>query len=400
MNERERVIIAGAGPVGLSAAIYLASRGLPVTVLEAGPQLGRDLRASTFHPPTLDMLDEYGITEQVIAQGLVAATWQIRDRVAGVVGEFDLGILADETAHPYRVQCEQFKLTRIVYDKLTVYPWAQVIFNSRVTGASQTGDIVRVVTEGPGGSTEAYRGSYLIGADGASSVVRKEIGVEFEGFTYPELFMLISTPFGFADYLPKLAPINYFADPKEWLLLLRVPDFWRCLLPAPPDRSEEDLLSDDSIESCLQKVVKSDEPYEIAHRTLYRVHQRVAAAYRKGRIFLAGDAAHVNNPLGGMGMNGGIHDAFNLAEKIFTVLCKGAAPETLELYERQRRPVAIECIKAQSMDNLAVLNETNSEKRKRQFDEVRRTAADPKRAYEFLMRTSMLSSLRRAAEVG
>ncbi len=159
-------------------------------------------------------------------------------------------------------------------------------------------------------------------------------------------------------------------------------------------------MSDDSIESCLQKVVKSDEPYEIAHRTLYRVHQRVAAAYRKGRIFLAGDAAHVNNPLGGMGMNGGIHDAFNLAEKIFAVLCKGAAPETLELYERQRRPVAIECIKAQSMENLAVLNETNSEKQKQLLDEVRRTAADPKRAYEFLMQTSMLSSLRRAAEVG
>jgi 3-(3-hydroxy-phenyl)propionate hydroxylase len=400
MSEAERVIIAGAGPVGLSAAIYLASRGVPVTVLEAGPQLGRDLRASTFHPPTLDMLDESGVTEQVIAQGLVASTWQIRDRVAGVVGEFNLSVLANETAHPYRVQCEQFKLTRIIYDKLAAYPWTQVIFNSRVTGASQTDDFVQVATEGPGESTETHRGSYLIGADGASSTVRKEIGVKFEGFTYPELFMLISTPFGFADYLPKLARINYFADPEEWLLLLRVPDFWRCLLPTSPDKSEEELLSDGSIESCLQKIAKSDKPYEIAHRTLYRVHQRVAVAYGKGRIFLVGDAAHINNPLGGMGMNGGIHDAFNLAEKIFSVLCKGTAPETLELYERQRRPIAIECIKAQSMENLAVLNETNSKKRKRQLDKVRRTADDPKRAYEYLMRTSMLSGLRKAAEVG
>ena len=125
------------------------------------------------------------------------------------------------------------------------------------------------------------------------------------------------------------------------------------------------------------------EPYEVAHRTLYRIHQRVAAQYRKGRVFLAGDAAHINNPLGGMGMNGGIHDAFSLAEKLAAVLRAEAEPETLDLYERQRRPIAIEFIQAQTLQNRALLTEPDAKLRTEKLDEIRAIAADPVRAHAF-----------------
>ena len=242
MTDKDRVLIAGAGPVGLSAALFLASREIPATVLEAESDLVPELRASTFHPPTLDMLDQYGVTERVIAMGLIAPTWQIRDRATGVVGEFDLGLLKGETAHPYRVQCEQFKLTRILLEKLAEFPDIDVVFAARVRSVDQADDHV-VVTADTASGPQAYRGAYLIGADGAPSAVRKSVDIEFEGFTFPEHFLVLSTPFDFAMHFPGLATINYITDAEAWFVLLRVPEFWRALFPVAAEAGEEALLA-------------------------------------------------------------------------------------------------------------------------------------------------------------
>ena len=344
------------------------------------------------------MFDEFGVTEQIIARGLIGATWQIRDREIGVVGEFDLGLLKDETAHPYGVQCEQFKLTRILFEKLAGFPDNEVEFDARVRSVDQADDHV-VVTADTASGPRAYRGAYLIGADGASSAVRNSVDIRFEGFTFPEQFLVLSTPFDFAMHFPRLANINYIADAEAWFVLLRVPDFWRALFPVSPDGDQATLLAESVIEAKLQGVVATGEPYEVAHRTLYRIHQRVAAQYRKGRVFLAGDAAHINNPLGGMGMNGGIHDAFSLAEKLAGVMRAEAAPSTLDLYERQRRSIAIEFIQAQTLQNRSLLAESDPKLRAEKLDEIRAIAADPVRAHAFLMRTSMIASLRKSASL-
>jgi 2-polyprenyl-6-methoxyphenol hydroxylase-like FAD-dependent oxidoreductase len=397
MTTRDRVLIAGAGPVGMVAAANLVRHGVPVTVLEANATLSEESRASTFHPPTLDMLDGLGVTGGLIAQGLIAPTWQYRDRAEGPVAIFDMGLLKDDTGHPYRVQCEQWKLTRLLYDALGRYPHAEIRFGHRAIDVSQDADRAVLALETPEGPVE-LAGRYVIAADGARSVLRKALDIGFEGFTFPERFLVVSTPFEFADRLPRLSYINYLSDPEEWLVLLRVKEFLRVLLPTGADEDDSALLSDAGIDTRLQRVVASGRPYDVVHRTLYHVHQRVAARYRAGRVFLAGDAAHINNPLGGMGMNGGIHDALNLTEKLAEVL-GGADAALLDRYERQRRPIAIEYVQQATVRNREVLNERDPAVRRRALDELRGIAEDPVKAREFLLRSSMIASLRKAASL-
>ncbi|MCH7928554.1 MAG: FAD-dependent monooxygenase, partial [Candidatus Dadabacteria bacterium] len=171
-----------------------------------------------------------------------------------------------------------------------------------------------------------------------------------------------------AAHFADLTYVTYFSDPVEWFFLLKTREFWRCMLPTPDGAIGEGLLDEKNVQNRLNRIVPNDEPYQVVHRTLYRIHQRVAATYRVGSIFLAGDSAHINNPLGGMGMNGGIHDAVNLAEKIVAVL-RGAPDELLDRYDRPRRNIALEYVQTQSVRNREILTATDPKKRKENFGE-------------------------------
>jgi 3-(3-hydroxy-phenyl)propionate hydroxylase len=373
----KKVLIAGAGPVGLTAAHALERAGIEVAVFERESGLAEDLRASTWHPPTLDLLSPLGLTEDIISGGLRARYTQHRDRKTGAIAEFDMELLRGETNHPYRVQYEQFKYTNLVYGRLQ----AGVRFGAGIASVFQNEKTVEVTLD----DGSRHKGDYLIGADGAGSAVRRAIGVDYEGFTFPERFFVVSTPFDFAAVLERLCYVNYIADTEEFCVLLKVPGLWRCLFPTQEESDEEVLAS---AERKLQGVFKKDASYETMHRTLYRVHQRVATRYRAGRVFLAGDAAHINNPLGGMGMNGGLHDALRLSQ----ILING---ENLESYEAERRPVAIEYINANTARNRKLMAERDPDARRQAQDEMCRIAADPVAAKAFLMKSSMIETLRR-----
>jgi 3-(3-hydroxy-phenyl)propionate hydroxylase len=395
-NENDRVIIVGAGPVGLTAALALHRRGIPTTLLAAEPELVMELRGSTFHPPTLDLLDEFDLVPRMIEVGLKAPTWQFRDRETGPVATFDLALLAGDTNHPYRVQCEQWKLMKFLEEKLR-NEGVELRFGHEVTAVRQDDDGVTVTATTSSGPA-AIKGRYVMAADGARSAVRRSLGVEFEGFTYAELFLIASTDFPFENTLTDIAYVNYIADPLEWLVLLRVPGLWRVLVPAPENSDRAMLLSDDNLQAMLQRVVPRPEPYKIAHRSIYHVHQRVAKSFRHGRVLLAGDAAHVNNPLGGMGMNGGIQDAFNLADKLKAIWA-GADDRLLDRYDRQRRTVAVEAVQQQTHRNQQIISERDPETRKKSLDAMRKVAADKTSARDYMLRSSMIASMRRAAEI-
>jgi 3-(3-hydroxy-phenyl)propionate hydroxylase len=393
MPIEERVLIAGAGPVGLVAAANLVRQGVPVTVFEAGSALSEESRASTFHPPTLDMLHGLGVAEPLKAQGLMAPRFQYRTR-AGVIATFDFAGIARDTGHPFRVQSEQFKLTRILHDELGRNAHCRIEFGQRVVGVEQDSDAVHVTLERDR-SSERRSGRWLIGADGARSDVRRALGIEFPGFTWPERFLVVSTPFDFRTVMADLVSVSYVADPLRWHFLLEIPGLWRAMFPLTEAVGDEEALSRDFADSLMAGVVPGLANYEIAHTTLYKVHQRVAENFRLGRVFLAGDAAHLNNPLGGMGMNGGIHDAISLSDRLAAVWTGAAPVEALDGYERQRRSVTLEYIESQS-----IANKRNLECRNPDFaSELRRTAADQRRAYDYLLRVSMIASLRRAAEL-
>lgn len=385
------VLIIGGGPVGLTAAFCLAAADVPVILFEADAAISEDLRASTFHPPTLDMLDRFCLANELVAQGLITPSWQIRLQETGERALFDLSVLKDETNHPYRLQCEQQKLQRLLAARLAEIPHADIRFGCAVDAVGQDADTVWVEVKG-----ERIIGSWVIGADGAHSVVRKSCGIGFGGETYPEVTILVTTDFDFATALTGLSGVNYVWSPVGTFSLLRLPQVWRCSFYPKPGQSLDDAMTPEAIEQQLQSVVPRAEPYRVLHKRSYRIHQRVAETYRIGRMLLAGDAAHLNSPSGGMGMNGGIHDAFNLTEKLVQVL-RGGGDTLLDLYVRQRRPIAIEHVIAQANRNRRRMRETDPERRRSMLLDLQRIAGDPKLARDYLLNSAMIAGLRQAA---
>jgi 2-polyprenyl-6-methoxyphenol hydroxylase-like FAD-dependent oxidoreductase len=397
--ELDRVIIVGAGPVGLTAAMLLAERGIPVLILEADAAISDDLRASTFHPPTLDMLAPFGLTAKLIEQGLICPTWQIRMHATGDKAVFDLSHISDFSDHPYRLQCEQAKLCRLLEDRFECGDRVEIQFGARVIGLSQNSDHAELKIErAESGDEEVFTARYVIGADGAGSFVRESLGLEFKGVTYPETTVLASTPFRFQDHFEGLSNVNYCWSEGGNFSLLRLKDFWRCSLYYDPGLTFEQATSDARIQNQLNEILANSDPYEIIDVRPYRVHQRLVDTYRVGRVMLAGDAAHINSPSGGMGMNGGIHDAFNLVEKLSEVW-RGGGDALLDKYTRQRRPVAETAILQQADRNRKSMTQKDPNARARALADLQATAADPAKARDYLLQSSMIDGLGLAASI-
>jgi 3-(3-hydroxy-phenyl)propionate hydroxylase len=389
-----QVIIAGAGPVGTVAAYYLAQQGINVVVLESAASCEEDMRASTLHSPTLEMLSQLGIVDQLIADGLKAPNYHYRIRATNEILEFDLSELADELEYPFRLQCEQYKLARLLAAALDEHPNAEIHFHNRITSFEQGADSVAVTAETPNG-TRVYHADYLLAADGASSIVRKQLGVEFSGFTYPEKFLTLSTHARIEDHFEELCYVNYVSDPEDWYVLLRVPTSWRVLVSITQDQSDEYILSDEKKNKVFDGLMEDGQSVETHHRTIYRVHQRVATKFNHGRVLLVGDAAHLNNPLGGFGMNGGIHDAWNVCGKLVRIIQEGEdADQLLSHYDRQRRTIMNNFVQMQTIRNKRMIEEGQELSRQHEWEDMRRTTGDHTLRRKFMLRQSMTQSLR------
>lgn len=393
----DRVIVVGAGPVGLTAAMLLAEQEIPVVLLEADRELSDDLRASTFHPPTLDMLAPYGLTERLIEQGLVCPEWQIRMHATGEKAVFDLSLISDETDHPYRLQCEQAKLCRLLADRLAEDPAVDLRFGHSVVGLAQDADGVTVRYR-KDGVEDVLSARYVIGADGAGSAVRDALGFAFSGKTYPETTVLVSTTFPFQDHIEGISNVSYCWSPNGNFALLRLKDFWRCSLYYDPDLTFEEATAGPRVQAQLSEIHANDAAYEIVDSRPYRVHQRIVDDYRDGRVFLAGDSAHLNSPSGGMGMNGGIHDAFSLVEKLAAVW-RGGDPAMLDRYCRQRRPVAETAILQQADRNRKRMTERDPNARAKALAELQAITGERARARDYLLKSSMIEGLRQAETI-
>jgi len=382
--EVRNIVVVGAGPVGTVAALACARFGHNVTLVEAEARVNDSPRASTTQPPTLEILAELGLIDEYIAKGLVARTFQFWDRpTLRLVAEFDFDRLRDATPYPYVVQTEQHKLALMGIERLGAMANATVRMANRVTGLSQDADGVTLQTE-----HGELRADYVIGCDGGRSTVRKSLGIEFEGFTWPERFLVITTRFDFAAALGCCFR-NYMADPDEWTNLFKVAGDdlkgrWRAVYNTRQDESDEEALSDASVRARLGRVHVPEGKRDYLHLNLYNVHQRVAKQFRKGRVFLCGDAAHVNNPIGGLGLNSGIHEAWHLAR-----LLNGG---DLDEYERVRRPLNIEYVQEQTIANKKRLEEREPAARQKRFEELARMADDPAKHRAFLMRASLLET--------
>jgi 3-(3-hydroxy-phenyl)propionate hydroxylase len=407
-QSEKRVIVAGAGPVGAIVALALVRKGIPVLLAEAEPEPVEDQRAATIHAPTLEMLAELGLKDQAFAEdasgGFQAPVFQYRDRSSGeLIAAFDIRLLEGEIAYPFVLQWEQYKLVRAALPLILRSGLGEVRFATKLTALAQQADHVDVTVE-RGGETERLRASYVIGADGGRSTVRRLAEIDFEGFTWEERFIKIATSFDFFATGKDYCTRNYFSDPDEWLNLFKVkgggpPGFWRGIMPVPAGESDDEAQSVASIQRRLHRIHDKGGDFDIPYYALYPVHQRVAATFNRGRVLLAGDSAHVNNPIGGMGMNGGIHDAVNLAGKLADVWFGRAEASVFDRYTRQRRKAQIDFVQAQSIANKKTLEEKDPATRRRHFDDLRRISEDVALHKKFLYRSSLIDSLNSANAV-
>jgi len=398
----DRVIVAGGGPVGLIAALDLVQRGIPVLVLESAVAPISDPRGAAFHPPTLEILERLSVLDELMAIGLKIPLWQVRNRDGSIVAEFDLGLLKDHTPFPYRFHLGQQKAIPVFLASLARQRNAEIRFGCCVTGFAETdgGTVVKYTDDT--GAEQTLTGRWLIGADGAQSQVRKSAGIEFEGFTWPERFIVTNL----ADDLEQFgfAYTNYVTHPDRWAAVLRLENEhgapnWRVTYPIDPLLTDDEALASDNIQERLVDVISGANRLQVRYSGIYRVHQRVAKRFRQGRVMLVGDAAHINNPLGGFGLNSGALDAANLAEKLADMWHGRAEDSALDRFERQRRFSNIEFVQKASIRNKRMIDERDPEVRRKSQEELSAIARDPARATAYLLESSMINSVRAAAQI-
>lgn len=396
-NTQPPIIIAGAGPVGLFCAMLLTRAGHRVVVLEQNTEVAEDMRASTFHPATLDLLDRCDLSDELVSRGTPARRWQYMIHGTDQRAVFDLGVLSDLTRHPYRLQCEQFHLTRMVVERLADEPLCDLRMGWKVVSVEQGGDIVKVRAS-RGDEAVTLETPWLIAADGGRSTIRKHLGLSFEGSVFPKTSITLVLRFPLEEHIPGLLGVSYVWTDEAHYSLMQIRDLWRFSYSPNPDQTVEEALSEPVAQANLASVFPGLGPFELLQRNHYTLHQRCLESFRVGRILFAGDSAHLNSPAGGMGMNSGLHDAACLIEHLLPVL-EGHSDDLLDRYDRRRRTIALEEVQRLSARNYRKHRETDPEKRKLIWREFKAITGDRERMREFLLNSSMIRSRQREAEI-
>ncbi|WP_158970570.1 FAD-dependent oxidoreductase [Chachezhania sediminis] len=383
MTKKAQVIIVGAGPVGLSAAVFLVRNGVSVLVLEKRDALGTASKASTFHPPTLEMLAEFGIIQPMLDQGRIADRIQYRATDGRVLAEFDHALLGDATPYPFRLHLEQHVVSRLLLEELKKSPLATLRFGAEAVTVGSDDTAAWVDTFDTARGAERFEADYVIGSDGAHSAVREGLGIGMTGTDYPGKVLRLVVTDRMEEYLPDLGQISYVFDTDgSSLSFLQMPDCWRVIIRLGADFDPDQVVKPEWYMPVVHRYVP-DAPERLTLRTLdiYGARKMLADSNCAGRVFIIGDALHLTNTRGGMNMNCGIHDAYELGHGILAALTAGD-PAPAQAAARHRWQVA--------KDELLPRTDRNVTGSDNWLDHVTATAADPATARQMLLRTTML----------
>ena len=389
-----RVAIIGAGPVGMVAALGLHERGVPVVVIESDPdQVRTEWRGSTLHPPTIEIFDEVGIADPILENGIKLERMVYRDLELDERVSFPYELISEYTRFPFRIQYEQYKVLKHLKDLLKKNE-IPVLYSHTVTGFEQDDESVTVTIDADG-TTRTLRSEWLLAADGAHSIVRKSLGLEFPGFTYPTQSLIVATPFAFEEHVDDMPPVSYWSGPRGRVSMIRTPDIWRIAITT-------DLAVDEDYEyrgdnphpsfidgmNLLLRGAVDPATIEIKQHQFYRSHQRLASSFRVGRVLLAGDAAHLASTTGGMGLNSGVHDAHQFA----LAFERANLDDALTAYAHGRRAVSEKLVQPMTTDNRVGTDLLDQAHRQDRLNELQRQASDPLLAKEHLYGAAMLGA--------
>jgi 3-(3-hydroxy-phenyl)propionate hydroxylase/6-hydroxy-3-succinoylpyridine 3-monooxygenase len=389
----DAVLVVGAGPVGILNALGLARAGVPVTVLDRAPGVTWSPRAAIYHWAVLEGLDRLGVYEQAAARGFLKQDYEYRAHRTGERVRFGLDSLEGLVARPYNLHLGQGALVQLALDELAAYPSARVLWQHAVRAVAQDDAGVTVTVDTPSGA-EILRAAWVIGADGASSAVRAALGLPFEGFTWPERFVATNIRYPFGEH--GFAQNTFIVDDVHGAVIAKLddgggPGLWRYTYCESTDQPEDGVLA--RMPGFHRAVLPTPDDVEVVEWAPYRMHQRVVPRFREGRVLLAGDAAHVTNPSGGLGLTGGLFDTFVLSEALAAVVHGAADDSVLDAYARERRRVFVEMVDpAATAIKKMIFHTGDPDELERHMAGLRRLAADRDALVARLMATKAMET--------
>lgn len=380
MNYSTQVIIVGAGPVGLLTALALAQENISVIVLEADSKVSEAPRAAVYFPSTIIALDNLGMLDDVIAASQTGTSFATRIPEFGFVSEIQHSVMKGIT-HEYQLHCGQDELARIAIrhgEKVGV----DLRLNHKVQALSQDSSGVTLTVMTPEGE-RVFKADYVIGCDGARSTIRKLLDLSFDGHTWPNRFVATNVYCDFSKH--GYCPANIILDPVDGgvVMALGKPNFWRVTYgessSLDPETHRERILER------YMRIIPEGEPFELVASNPYTIHQRAASSFRVGRTLLAGDAAHATNPLGGLGLTGGLWDGIILADLLAAVFRKEARNDVLEKWADERKRVFWDVASAGASENKRMVEEKNLTQRRLDMQRLQATADDPEAGRQMML---------------